>query len=710
MPNKKRKDIGKIPATPAPPSEKQRTGSDLGTPTTTQTKTKRQSGVVAATTPRQTGGTTSGSTQPRNVIAQNVAALNVAGKQTAQQSKAAAQEKAKADAAEEAARRTRVITAKTELAGLADPAFDGDFLDAGDLPDYADQHDAAVASLDAILEKAKVTAADADQAERLVQELDAARADLQQRAEDAKQESDDLRTEIGEKVEALPDPGDLTSVEVYLDDGDLKALRDANDAVRKAVTKRTTAKRVTEADRDATARQVQKQQDAAAELGVKAAGAKAESDSFRTEIGKRATDLPDLLTGVKANADYLDAAEIAAFEKSHTDTAAALKTATEATRIMKKARDDAIKRATDLSDRATELAKQAAEAKVLSDGYRAKLQQNVQDLDALRAKVESWAPFLDDAKRTAFAQKHDECVPELNTAAGVTWVRKTAYAAAATTFADAQKAGADLVAEARAAMETRKNTELQAVQAIRGRIKHEPRFDISELNRLNKEMTDAVTAGNWAVVDAKLDAMREESAKLNTYLDGLDGWTERISKLPEMIEKTKLDKVKMRADLFTPFQTAVLAKPRNDDQVIQLLERMNDELQSKEDLIGKRAEQRAAGLISAKGKVIKERTRATVGANPVERGRVVEALSALRNDSLDHSWAAKWGVKHANVEGNLPGLRGLGGYKEYYVRPVPGGANILRLAKHNTNDWVYYSSNHYGHAGPGDPWVKVTDA
>ena len=132
---------------------------------------------------------------------------------------------------------------------------------------------------------------------------------------------------------------------------------------------------------------------------------------------------------------------------------------------------------------------------------------------------------------------------------------------------------------------------------------------------------------------------------------------------------------------------------------------------------------RANGLWPANNRPtaqIAEATRATLGSSAEERAAVVESLDALKNGTA-HGWARKWGAYHGNGEGNLPGAApGLGGYKEYYVRPdgnrvgvaglEPPGAR--RIVVSDSTGFVYYSHNHYGDPnGTNLPaFVKVTDA
>jgi guanyl-specific ribonuclease Sa len=64
-------------------------------------------------------------------------------------------------------------------------------------------------------------------------------------------------------------------------------------------------------------------------------------------------------------------------------------------------------------------------------------------------------------------------------------------------------------------------------------------------------------------------------------------------------------------------------------------------------------------------------------------------------------WKGKWGVPHGNNEGNLPGVPGAGGYKEYYVEPLPGATNsgLKRVVVSDADGSAYYTWTHYGDQG-----------
>jgi len=111
----------------------------------------------------------------------------------------------------------------------------------------------------------------------------------------------------------------------------------------------------------------------------------------------------------------------------------------------------------------------------------------------------------------------------------------------------------------------------------------------------------------------------------------------------------------------------------------------------------------AAGLISANGNEIALTSVAAVvgDGKKDEKTAVAAAVSALDGGTLV-------GSPHGNGEGNLPGVRGAGGYTEYDVTPPTGtsGRGERRLVVHNAKKFIYYTWNHYGKDGTVLPAFK----
>ena len=111
----------------------------------------------------------------------------------------------------------------------------------------------------------------------------------------------------------------------------------------------------------------------------------------------------------------------------------------------------------------------------------------------------------------------------------------------------------------------------------------------------------------------------------------------------------------------------------------------------------------ADGLISYKGTEIEfTDVNAVVGdGQKDEKAAVKKAVAALDQGTLG-------GRYHGNGEGNLPGVQGAGGYKEYYVDPPEGTQwpGARRLVVRDANHFIYYTWNHYGQNGTVLPAFK----
>lgn len=249
-------------------------------------------------------------------------------------------------------------------------------------------------------------------------------------------------------------------------------------------------------------------------------------------------------------------------------------------------------------------------------------------------------------------------------------------------------------------------------------------IDVSALRELNTKKSSAMGYHDWSQASELLESINDESAKLLSYAEAFATLQGRITKLPQGKKKNGI------AEQFRQFQLAARKPGRDDTAVVALLGAVTNEIQVEEDRLDldrsaatARAAQRAEGLWPGNGRpaaLIQTRTRVTLGSTAEERAAVVETLDAVKDSGKDHSWARKWGDYHGNGEGNLPGVPGGGGYKEYYVRPDGNrvGTAVLeppgrrRVVVDNSTGFVYYSDNHYGDPnGRNLPaFVKVTDA
>jgi len=254
------------------------------------------------------------------------------------------------------------------------------------------------------------------------------------------------------------------------------------------------------------------------------------------------------------------------------------------------------------------------------------------------------------------------------------------------------------------------------------------RVNTDVLAELVKRKRELARDDKWSALNEILTEIHDESAKINSYENALDGALDRIKVLGDKVPHKITYGI--RNTEYAAFESQVKKRIRDETATNAALGVLNNALQVQEDKIAQdqstateRRRLRDNGLWPANNRPaaqIAEATRATLGGSDEERAAVVEALDALKTGA-DHSWARKWGAYHGNGEGNLPGAAaGLGGYKEYYVRPDgtqvgqvgvrPAGTR--RLVVSDSTGFVYYSDNHYG-APNGrtlPAFVKVTDA
>ena len=117
------------------------------------------------------------------------------------------------------------------------------------------------------------------------------------------------------------------------------------------------------------------------------------------------------------------------------------------------------------------------------------------------------------------------------------------------------------------------------------------------------------------------------------------------------------------------------------------------------------AETKAAkeqGRVAADGTIIARKDPADFPAE--ERAKIGRALrrhDGTPNPGENLWWSGAWGESHGNYQGRLPGIRGGGGYKEYYVEPGPGQTppGPRRLVKKESSGRLFYSNTHYGDSG-----------
>jgi len=109
---------------------------------------------------------------------------------------------------------------------------------------------------------------------------------------------------------------------------------------------------------------------------------------------------------------------------------------------------------------------------------------------------------------------------------------------------------------------------------------------------------------------------------------------------------------------------------------------------------------KARGLLTNAGVTIAVGTVSGLAgtAEPENVQATLDGIASGEFPTLTHSAGAKFGDAWNNDQGRLPGVRGMGGYKEYYVEKDPVSAGFhgeRRLVVNTTTKHVYYTADHY---------------
>ncbi len=93
----------------------------------------------------------------------------------------------------------------------------------------------------------------------------------------------------------------------------------------------------------------------------------------------------------------------------------------------------------------------------------------------------------------------------------------------------------------------------------------------------------------------------------------------------------------------------------------------------------------------------------SAGTAVIDQAWAIASIAANENKIPGKVKGFKWGVNHRNLDGDLPGKKGAGGYKEYYVRKGDGtdsGAHPQRrIVISDADSQKFYTNTHYGRDG-----------
>ena len=128
-----------------------------------------------------------------------------------------------------------------------------------------------------------------------------------------------------------------------------------------------------------------------------------------------------------------------------------------------------------------------------------------------------------------------------------------------------------------------------------------------------------------------------------------------------------------------------------------------------------RAERIEKGILAGNGTVLAVKKVSELTGTG-EKESVEQGLKGLKDKvkpRLSHWRGMVWGADHENRNAYLPGIRGAGGYKEYYLERDPASPpahfhGSRRLAVSNDTKKVYYTWTHYGQNGD-PPFVLLQE-
>jgi guanyl-specific ribonuclease Sa len=222
-----------------------------------------------------------------------------------------------------------------------------------------------------------------------------------------------------------------------------------------------------------------------------------------------------------------------------------------------------------------------------------------------------------------------------------------------------------------------------------------------DLETLRAEVRKPVEGEKWRERKATMAKLEEEAERITGYIAALDDAETRI--LAPGFDHAAAVKIR---PLITDARLKLRATPRDNAACVAALTKVSDELDLRDE-----AEAAAAGTAAARATLIAEgrlaanRTEIAAEAHASlageEKTAVDEILDGVKDGDTVSPFGGKWNDYHGNNGGDLPGVRGGGGYTEFYVRK-PGGApgwGLRRLVRNTTSGRWYYSRTHYGSAG-----------
>jgi guanyl-specific ribonuclease Sa len=232
-----------------------------------------------------------------------------------------------------------------------------------------------------------------------------------------------------------------------------------------------------------------------------------------------------------------------------------------------------------------------------------------------------------------------------------------------------------------------------------------------DLEALRAEVKTPVADEKWRERKATMAKLEEEAERITGYIAALDGAETRIG--VHGFPHSAAFKIR---PLITAARNKLREKPRNNAECVAALKKVSDELDLQDELeaiangtAAARATLIAEGRLAANRTEIAPEDKSALKGN--EATAVNEILEAFGNGEATSPFGGKWNEYHGNNGGDLPGVRGGGGYAEFYVRAAPGtpGWGLRRLVRNDASGRWYYSRTHYGSTG-NPAFVLLTGA
>ncbi|HEY6891244.1 MAG TPA: hypothetical protein VI300_25790 [Solirubrobacter sp.] len=228
-------------------------------------------------------------------------------------------------------------------------------------------------------------------------------------------------------------------------------------------------------------------------------------------------------------------------------------------------------------------------------------------------------------------------------------------------------------------------------------------INVDRLTDLRRDAKRPVADEQWRDRRADLTALEAEADKIL-------GFAGLISDAKDRAKPGTMSHVDMMAvqALITPAVIELGRSGRDDvaarDKLKKIGEKL-DQIDAAADALADNADE--INALKLDGRYSQNKTKipleSRAGLTGQEKTNVDEILDAYDDGDTASPFGGRWNDYHGNNGGDLPGIRGAGGYTEFYVRKVTGDTSgywgARRLVRHNDTGRWYFSRTHYGSNG-----------